>query len=131
MITSIIGPSGMRYYNAEGRTERLLPNIKKTTRLIMSIYMGYMITGTILYYIAGMPFFDSLNHSMAALSTGGFSVKNDSIAFYSSLKIEIVSIILMLLGTTSFAASYLVIKKEFKKFSRIGEMRFKIFLIIV
>ncbi len=107
MLSAIIGPLGPGLYNAEGRSDLLLPNVRRSTRLIVTIYFGYTVLGTVLYAICGMGLFDSVNHAMSALSTGGFSTRVGSIGEYNSLPIEAVTIALMILGTVNFAASYL------------------------
>ena len=129
MISALSGTYGMRLYNAEGHSDKLLPNLAKSARIIMSIYAGYVMAGTILYVIFGMPLFDAINHSIAALSTGGFSTQADSIGAYKSLPIELITIILMLLGTTNFAAHLLLLQGKFKNFFRIGEIRFMLVLL--
>ena len=82
MLSSIIGPLGIGLYNAEARSDMLVPNIKNSAKTIMLIYSGYILGGIILYYLAGMSMFDSINHSIAAVSTGGFSTKVESIGYY-------------------------------------------------
>lgn len=129
MVSALSATFGMSLYNCEGHSDNLLPNLLKSSRLIMSIYTGYVITGIVLYCIFGMPLFDAINHSIAALSTGGFGVKSESIGAYNNFSIELVTIILMLLGTTNFAAHLLLIRGKFKKFFKIGEIKF-MFLIL-
>ena len=124
MLSAIIGPHGLGLYHAEARSDKLLPNVARSTKLIMVIYIGYITSGTILYIIAGMPWFDAINHSISAVSTGGFSTNPDSIGAYDSVSIELITIILMLMGTTNFAAHYVLLKGELKKFFQIGEIRF-------
>ncbi|MFT9494622.1 TrkH family potassium uptake protein [Anaerosolibacter sp.] len=124
MLSAIIGPHGLGLYNAEGRSDKLLPNVAKSTKLIMVIYIGYIVSGIVLYILAGMPWFDAINHSIAAVSTGGFSTEAASIGAYRSLSIELITIILMVLGTTNFAAHYVLLKGEVKRFFQIGEIRF-------
>ncbi|MFP4457635.1 MAG: TrkH family potassium uptake protein [Clostridia bacterium] len=131
MLSAIIGPHGLGLYIAEGRSDKLLPSIAKSTKMILSIYSGYVIAGTILYILAGMSIFDSINHSMAALSTGGFSTQPDSIAAYNSFPIELITIVLMLLGTINFAAHYVLLKGKFKEFFKIDEVKFMIILLII
>ena len=65
----------------------------------MIIYCSYIVGGVILYVFCGMPLFDAINHSIGAVSTGGFSTKVESIGYYDSASIELVTIILMLLET--------------------------------
>lgn len=129
MLSALSGTYGMRLYNAEGHSDKLLPNLAKSARVIMSIYVGYVMAGTILYVLFGMPFFDAINHAICALSTGGFSTRTDSIGAFNSLPIELITIILMVLGTTNFAAHLLLIKGKFKNYFKIGEMRF-MFLVL-
>ncbi|WP_242987631.1 TrkH family potassium uptake protein [Anaerobacterium chartisolvens] len=129
MLSALSGTYGMRLYNAEGHSDKLLPNLAKSARIIMSIYAGYVVAGTILYVFLGMPLFDAINHSICALSTGGFSTQVDSIGTYKSLPIELVTIILMLMGTTNFAAHLLLIRGKFRSFFRVGEMRFMLVLL--
>ncbi len=129
MLSALSSTFGMRLYNSEGHSDRILPNLIKSSRMILSIYLGYVIAGTILYVIAGMPIFDAINHSIAALSTGGFSTKLESIGFYNNVYIELITIILMILGTISFATHLLLVKRKFKEILKIGEIRF-MFLIL-
>ncbi|MFW6238489.1 MAG: TrkH family potassium uptake protein [Halanaerobiales bacterium] len=124
MLSAIIGPEGSSLYEAEAREKRLVPNVKSTTRVMLKIYGGYLIVGSLLYWVAGMNLFDSINHSLAALSTGGFSTRNASIGHWNSLSIEIVTYILMILGTTNFATHYALIKGKFKGF--IDDIEFKL-----
>jgi trk system potassium uptake protein TrkH len=131
MLSAIVGPHGLGLYNAEGRSDKLMPNVRKSTKLIMTIYSGYVVAGVILYVLFGMPWFDSVNHSMAALSTGGFSIKPGSIGDYNNLGIELVTIVLMFLGTINFTAHYVLLKGEIKNFFKIGEIKFMFFLVAV
>ncbi|MFW6308770.1 MAG: TrkH family potassium uptake protein [bacterium] len=129
-LSSLLPVHGMGLYRAEARSDKLLPHVKRSTMMIMKIYTFYTVAGIFLYYFAGMPFFDSINHSMAAISTGGFSTQPDSIAHYNSLSIEVVTIILMLLGTINFATHYTLLKGKIKTFFKNAEIRLMIILII-
>jgi len=121
MVGSIIGPGGFGLYSAEGRTDNILPNIKDSTKMIMVMYLTYAVAGTIAYILVGMPPFDSFNHSLTALATGGFSTRYGSIGEYNSFPIEIVTIILMFTGTTGFGIHYTLWKRNFKAFVKNGE----------
>ncbi|MGF7059008.1 TrkH family potassium uptake protein [Brassicibacter mesophilus] len=129
MLSAIIGPHGLGLYNAEGRSDKLLPDVAKSTKLIMAIYSSYIVAGIVLYILAGMPWFDAINHSIAALSTGGFSTRVGSIGEYNSFAIELITIILMILGTINFAAHFILLKGQIKKFFKIGEIRFMFFIL--
>lgn len=131
MLLFSSGSSAMELFSAEGHPDKLEPNLKTTSRVIMKIYLGFTLLGVVLYAVLGMPLFDAINHAMCALSTGGFSTKTDSIGYYQSLPIEVVTILLMLVGTTNFAILALLLKRNFKKLIRISEMRFFFVLLIV
>ena len=129
MLSAIIGPRGMGLYNAEARSDKLMPNIKKSAIAIMIIYTGYILGGIILYIFAGMPWFDAVNHSIAAVSTGGFSTKAASIGYYDNVNIEFITVILMILGTINFAAHMVLFKGKIKNFFMIGEIKFLGFIL--
>ena len=122
---------GLNLYNAEGHNDRLMPNLAKSARLILSIYSSYILFGTVSYIILGMPVFDAINTSIAALSTGGFSVINESIYGYHSLGVEIITMILMLLGQTNFLLHLSMIKRKFSNIWNHSETKFILALIII
>lgn len=72
MLIFIQEKESMNLYSAEGHPDRLLPNLGKTARAIFVMYCAFLTAGVIAYVLAGMPLFDSINHTMCALSTGGF-----------------------------------------------------------
>ncbi len=128
MVSVLSDRHGMRLYSAEGHSDRLLPNLVKSARMIIAIYMGYILSGTLLYMFFGMDWFDALNHSIAALSTGGFSTKAESIGYYHSFGVELVTIVLMLLGCTNFLAHLYLIRGRFKTFFRYCEVKFQLLI---
>lgn len=111
-------------YQEEGHPDRLMPCIGKTAKVIGTMYSFFLLIGIIVYTIFGMPFFDSVVHTMCALSTGGFSNKMDSIGYYNSLPIEWITIILMLVGTTNFSLLLLLFKGKFRDFFKSSEIHF-------
>lgn len=102
MVMLVSGKRSMDLFNAEGHPDKLMPNLKQTAQTIFEMYLIFLIVGTAAYMVCGMPLFDSLCHAMCSLSTGGFSTKLNSIGEYRSLSVEIVTIVLMLIGTTNF-----------------------------
>lgn len=133
LVLQLLIPSNQTtmLYQAEGHSERVLSNMRKTLKLIIGIYCLYTFIGIILYIIGGMSVFDAVNHSMTALATGGFSTKAASIGAYNSIFIECVTIFLMLLGGINFAIHILIFTGQFKKITKIFELKVMgIFLII-
>ncbi|MDJ0570607.1 MAG: TrkH family potassium uptake protein [Pleurocapsa sp. MO_192.B19] len=128
-LSAIAGPVGSGLTSAEGRTEQLAPNVRRSAKLVLSIYSAYCVVGTIALVIAGMGWFDAVNHAFAALSTGGFSTRSNSIGYWDSPAVEIVTIILMLLGTLNFVTAYFLLRGKFKTVIRNGEVRLQAVLI--
>ncbi|MCR5067159.1 MAG: TrkH family potassium uptake protein [Erysipelotrichaceae bacterium] len=122
---------GLNLYNADGHSDRLLPNLAKTARVIFAIYIGYIVLGTVAYVLAGMSFFDAFNTAIAAISTGGFSTRSESIYAYHSLPVEIITIVLMMLGQTNFFIHYSLIKGRTRPLRKHCETRFFIFIAVV
>jgi trk system potassium uptake protein TrkH len=106
MLSALIGPEAIGLYQAEARSDHLVPSILDTTRLFMKMYGLYLVMGTILYRLVGMTFFDGLNHAMAALAAGGFSTHSESIGYFDRVSVELVTIFLMLLGSSNFAIHF-------------------------
>jgi trk system potassium uptake protein TrkH len=110
MLSILAGsrPGAAKYslYYAEARGEKIHPSILSTLRTMWWILVLYTFISTVALWGAGMPIWDALNHSMTALSTGGFSVAANSIASYNSVAIELVLLPAMLFGAISFPVHY-------------------------
>ena len=107
---------------------KLVPKVRHTARLLYLIYFGMTILEVLLLLIGRMPVFDALTTSFGTAGTGGFGIKNDSIAGYSSYIQWIVTIFMILFGG-NFNAYYLILLRRFKKAFKIEEIRYY-FLII-
>jgi trk system potassium uptake protein TrkH len=75
---------------------------KYAMQVILFVYIFLGLSETLLLWAGGMPVFDSICHSLATISTGGFSTKNASVAFYDSFYIELVIIVFMFLSGLHF-----------------------------
>jgi trk system potassium uptake protein len=78
--------------------ERLLPRITETMKLLFCFYSGFTCVVTLLLLMAGMDFFEAINHAMAIVSTGGFSVYNDGLRHFNSTKINFVVLVCMFMA---------------------------------
>lgn len=124
MLATIVGPTGPALGIAEGRSQQLVPQVRHSAKIVMMLYIGYAVFGIMAYKLAGMDTFDSVNHTLAAISTGGFSTRTQSIGHWNSLAIEAVSLPLMILGNLNFLTAYLLLRGKIKAASRNGEVRF-------
>ncbi len=131
VMGAIIGPTGFGLYHAEGRVDNIVPNVRRSARIIMVIYLAYALAGTVALLLAGMNLFDALNHSLTALATGGFSTKSDSIAAFGSLAVEAVLIVLMLLGGTGFGIHYAFWQGNWLALKKNNEPKQMLFLIFI
>ena len=105
--------AGMLYV-AEGREDRIVPNIVHTARFIFTVAAVYLVIGTAALYaaleVAGISgwrgLWHALNLFMAAFDTGGFTPVSPSIGYYHSATLEAVTMVLMIAGTLSFGLHY-------------------------
>lgn len=131
MVMIVQSKQAMSLFHAEGHTDNIAPNLKRTARTVFIMFLGFVCGGTILYRIFGMPVFDGICHSMSALSTAGFSTKAASIGYYDSLPIEIITEVLMIIGIINFVVLLMMLKGKFKKAFKVTEVRFGLFLLAV
>jgi len=126
LVSALSDRYGMRLYTSEGHNDKLLPNLAKSSRSILAVYVSIILLGAIAYTISGMSFFDATNHAMAAVGTGSFSTSGNGVLGVggNAIAIEIISIILMVAGATSFVIHLLLIRGRFKKVFRDIEVRF-------
>ena len=129
MMASIAGPSGAGLYSAEGKGSQMKPQVKDSARIVVWIYVGYAIIGTVSFYLAGMNWFDAVNHCFAAISTGGFSTHSTNIGFWDKTSIEVVAIILMIIGNVNFVTVYFFLKGKLKTVLKNGEIKVMMVLI--
>jgi len=118
-ILPLLGIGGMQLFAAEApgpSADKLHPRISDTAKRLWLIYFGYTAAETILLSLAGMSFFDAINHSMSTLSTGGFSTKNTSLAFWNEHPIiQYIVMMFMFLAGTNFVLSYFAFKGKVQK----------------
>ena len=120
-ILPLLGIGGMQLFSAEApgsgiSGDKIHPRISNTAKRLWLIYIGLTLMETILLKIAGMSFFDAINHSMSNVATGGFSTKNDSLSFFNSMPlIQYIIVFFMLLAGTNFLLIYLSLLGKFKK----------------
>lgn len=130
-VLPTMGYGGVKLFVAEitGPTSnKLHPKIRTTAIFLIQIYGVLTVILILLLMFGGMNFFESVSHSLATLSTGGFSPKNRSIADYSAY-IQIVITVFMLFGGLNFAIHYYLIKGKFKKVFSNQELQMFVLLI--
>lgn len=127
-ILPLLGIGGMQLFAAEApgpSSDKLHPRITDTAKRLWLIYFGYTVTETLLLKLAGMSFFDATNHALSTLSTGGFSTKNASLAYWNDQPlIQYIVIFFMFLAGTNFVMSYFAFKGKMQKVLKDEEFKF-------
>ncbi|MCE2614239.1 TrkH family potassium uptake protein [Flavobacteriaceae bacterium D16] len=127
-ILPLLGIGGMQLFSAEApgpNADKLHPRITDTAKRLWLIYVGYTAAETILLQLAGMSFFDAINHAMATLSTGGFSTKNASLAFWNDQPlIQYIVILFMFLAGSNFVLSYFAFKGKVQRVLKDEEFKY-------
>ena len=108
---------------------KLVPKSSQSSKILYGIYCGMTAIEIICLRLAGMPWYDSVVHSFGTAGTGGFSIKNISIAAYESPAIEIIITVFMLLFSVNFALYFLLLCGKVKQVFQSDELRF--FLAVV
>ena len=132
-ILPLLGIGGTQLFSAESpgpSTDKLHPRITDTAKRLWLIYVSYTFIETICLQIAGMSFFDAINHSMSNIASGGFSTKNASLGHWNHNPIiQYIVIFFMFLAGTNFVLSYFGFKFDFKKILKDEE--FKIYSLFI
>ena len=110
---------------------KLTPRLADTAKILYTIYIGLTIAETIVLKLAGMPLYDSVIHAFTSISTGGFSVKNASIASYESLLIEWIITIFCFLSGVNFSLLYYALLRNFKAVFESEELKLYTWVTII
>ena len=93
---------------------KLLPKVHSTAKILYGIYIAITIAEFLVLLVSGMTVFDSLTTAFGTAGTGGFGIKNDSIASYSPL-IQIEVTIFMILFGVNFNFYFLLLLRKWKQ----------------
>ena len=123
-IVPLLGGSTMNLMRAESPgpvVEKMVPTIRGTAGALYRIYFGITIIEIIVLIVMGMPAFDSLCTTFGTVGTGGFGIKNDSMAGYSAA-IQITVTIFMIACGVNFSFYFYLIRKKLKAALRMEEV---------
>lgn len=100
---------------------KLVPKIKDTAKILYLIYIALTVLQIVLLLFGGMPLFDSIVHTFGTAGTGGFGVKADSIASYSTYCQVVITVFMLVFGT-NFNLYYLALTKNIKTALKSSEL---------
>lgn len=109
---------------------KLAPKVQSTAKILYGIYIVMTFVQIILLLLGGMPVFDTLCTAFGTAGTGGFGIKADSIASYSTY-IQVVTTIFMILFGVNFNAYFFILTKKFTQAFKMEEVRYYFGIIAV
>jgi trk system potassium uptake protein TrkH len=104
--------------------EKVSPQIRRTAALLWRLYAGLTALQTIALWLAGMSWYDAVNHAFTTLAAGGFSPHPLSLAGYQNPAAEWIIIVFMFLAGANFALQYRALaRRDLRIISSDEEMR--------
>ncbi|MBQ4518750.1 MAG: TrkH family potassium uptake protein [Clostridia bacterium] len=110
---------------------KLVARMRGTARILYGIYIAVTLVEVGCLMLAGLPFFDSLLNSFSTAGTGGFAIKNASIAAYDSVAVDVIITVFMALFGINFSLFYLLLTKNFVQVFKDEELRWYIGIVLV
>ncbi|MEW9682131.1 TrkH family potassium uptake protein [Pseudomonas sp. TE50-2] len=103
-ILPLLRIGGMRLFQTESsdRSEKVMPRSHMVAKSIVAVYVGITVLGSLAFWWAGMGLFDAINHAMSAISTGGFSTSDQSLAKWDIPAVHWVAVVVMIMGSVPF-----------------------------
>ena len=102
--------------------DKLTPRVQHTAMILDSIYLGLTIICILFLLAGGMPLFDTLCTAFGTAGTGGFGIKNDSMASYSPYLQNVCTVFMLMFGV-NFTIYYLLLMRQFRSAFRDEELR--------
>lgn len=133
IIPSLNNSKGIFMFHAEvsGIThDKIGARIANTAKILWALYGTITLILILLLWIGPMNFFESVCHAFAAISTGGYSTMNESIAAYDSFYIKIVLSVFMFIGGVNFSLILIAVKGYLKQLWKNDVLRTFVFLIM-
>ena len=130
-ILPMMGGSTMNLMKAESpgpSVSKLVPHVKDTAKILYGIYIAITICEATILRALGMPLFDSLTTTFGTVGTGGFGIRNDSIAGYFPA-IQITITVFMILSGINYTAYFYILTGKIKELFKIEEVRWYLAII--
>ena len=108
---------------------KLVPTVQSTAKILYIIYLAMTVLEVVFLLIGKMPLFDALTITFGTAGTGGFGIKNDSMAGYSPY-LQIVVTVFMILFGVNFSAYFLLLRRKVKQAFSMEEVRWYLLIIL-
>lgn len=111
------------------KVEKLVPKMKDTTKILYFLYIFLTILNVFFLLAGRMPLFDAVCTAYGTAGTGGFGVKNDSIAGYSPYLQNVCTVFMLLFGV-NFSCYYMLAIRQIKSVFKDEELRFYLSVVL-
>ncbi|MBS7262714.1 MAG: TrkH family potassium uptake protein [Eubacteriales bacterium] len=120
----------LRAESAGPTVGKLAPKLRRTARILYLIYIGMTLLELVVLLIGGMPFFDALTTALGTAGTGGFSIRNSSIADYSPFCQSAVAVF-MFLFAINFNMYYCILLGDIRSVWKNSELRAYLLIVLI
>lgn len=100
-----------------------MPRSHMVAKFILLLYSALTLFGFLAFWAAGMSPFDAINHAMTAISTGGYSTYDASLAHWKQPAIHWVAVVMMILGSLPFTLYVASVRGNYKALFRDHQVR--------
>ena len=108
---------------------KLVPKMRKTAGILYILYIALTLANFVFLLVGKMPLFDAVCTALGTAGTGGFGIKNDSMASYSPYLQNVTTVFMILFGV-NFSCYYLLLLRQFKGVFKDEELRLYIGIIL-
>lgn len=132
-VLPLLGNTNMNLMRAESpgpNVDKLVPRVKDTAVILYAIYIAFTVVEILLLWFNGMPLFDAFTTTFGTVGTGGFGIKNDSMASYSPT-IQVIVTVFMILSGVNYGFFFLLLRKKLKQALSFEEVRWYFIIIAV
>lgn len=123
-ILPLAGGNNMHLMRAESpgpSVSKLVPRVRSTALILYGIYTALTVIECVLLLVGGMSLFDAVTTSFATAGTGGFGIRNTSIAEYNMFIQNVVAIFMVLFGV-NFTIYFLLLVRKPKQVFKSEEL---------
>ena len=132
-LLPMTGGSHMNLMKAESpgpSVSRLVPKVQSTAKILYGIYFGMTLVQILILLVSGMPAFDAVTMTFGTAGTGGFGIKNSSMADYTVFQQAVVTVFMILFGV-NFNVYFLILMKKAGQAFKCEEVRYYLLIIAV
>lgn len=125
-LLPLLGVGGFNLIKAEStgpEKGKITPKMANTAEVLWLLYGSFTLLHAIALRLCGMDWIDAVSHAFSTLGTGGFSTRNNSIASYNSVAIEMVCFVFMFLAGINFSLYFFILKGKFSELRKNTELK--------